>query len=473
MAKNDWMVALGAALGGGLEGYNKERDRQREGEKLKELVRKSRFDEAQKGFTRNESGEIVPDVDFYTEGTPAYSRMRQMAEFERMAKGQPAEQTHYDISQFAENPTVKGMGYTRDQLMRIPKGHPILKITEDLYKPRSILDAPMTPEQQAEFARITNIDPKAAAGVPLKHFAPSVTGIRGRVLGAESAQAMADRSDARAAAGREQRRAQHGENLDLAQEKAVMDPVAEMNEKLAELGRLGAHVEAAGKYNPSWSDYQSTRAKFGTQGILGGYTPGVMKPTPKDEERYSFYQGLGQDYVRGLFASGGKALTATEQRLAGSLAINPGDTKEQIRNKGKAIKDYMESKLGSQLESIQRVNPRAAADLRAKYDQVMVDLEQRLMNASQKRARGATSGDSMKAPDSEREASAARLGLNNPAILKAIDDPKNKSKNEAGQKAHAKVAPRLYGKKPSTNKPKTVVQGGHTYTLNEETGEYE
>lgn len=473
-------------------------------EQLKELVRKSKYDmaksnmEAQdKGFMWDDKSEsFVPDPGFYTpykeepsmtvqpaetkfggmmdkplgaapasgleslgvssgmapgkQKNPQYARMEAIAKFKAMASPR--------VVQPGSQLTVR-QTYAAAGLDMPPELEPIADNIFD-HRNNSLITStnrPASPEQQRAWSGLTGMAPGAAKGISRKGFESTVSNVIGqRAAGERQGKAIAA-TNARADASREQAARHHNENLNLQEEKAVMDPVSELNEKLAELQRLGAHVDQSAKYNPSWSDYQATRAKFGAQSVLGSYTPSGMKPSADDEQRYEFYQGLGQDYVRNLFSSGGKNLTRSEERLAGNLAINPGDTKEQIRNKGKAIKDFMQSKLGAQLESIQRVNPKAAADLRVKYDQVMMDLDSRLINASERRARGATSGDVPKASMSEREASAKRLNMGEDAdkILAAIDDPKNKDKNMAGQEAHAKAAPRLYGKKPTAPTKRT------------------
>lgn len=415
-SRNNWLAALSSgATGfmGGLAAGQKARREERAADldekKLQELILESKRKEGEGGYRRGATG-LEADPDYYTEGTPAYQRATREAALKAMSSPRSAIAgalfTVADVFAIRGEPVpdvLKGkenLPFDHRYNSLFPakaKAQPemnfgdIQGIIQGTADPTTRVPAPfagiarpanrtnsqqlMSPEQQAQYEQTMRLPQGSARGMTVGQFGAGISGVRAQ----EAAGGRQDKSLS-------QSWAQHEDTKNLQRETAVKDSVAEMNNRLAELSRLGAHIDEASVINPSMSDYQILRGKFGAQSLLGGMNP--VSPSKEDEKRYSFYNSLGQDYVRNLFSSGGKALTASEERLAGSLAVKPGSTLPDIRSKARGIRDYMRSKVKADLESMERINPKAANELRAKYSTVMADLDRRLQNASDLRARG-------------------------------------------------------------------------------------
>ncbi len=378
--------------------------------------------ENEAGFRRGANGLPEVNPDFYNPESDTYKRAAQVAAFKRMGVAGGKSQ-YEDLSPLAGNKQVQDLGVTADQLRQLPSEGTIADIIKKRFDPsvKSPLNAGqvfqlsgrpipqgMDPNLPID-SSYANIIPKptpppqgmraadffAAQGRPLPQglnpdvIIPSSAGtnfkppmqqdptvvarfqrlfpgvnpagmtndqIMSKVATVENQNRLSDQF----VSAEKRRQQEHDEDQAFQKNKATAPTRKEVIAKLDALDRLSGYVSQAAEINPSWLDYQKLSAKATANSMSGGR---LMQLTPEDQKRLGFYNSLSQDFIRELFSTGGKALTANEERLSSRLSIQPGDSNAQILAKMQGIQNYARSKVTSELGEIEQLNPGTSKDL--------------------------------------------------------------------------------------------------------------
>lgn len=390
--------------------------------KADESMIDSLIKESGAGFQRDANG--IPQVNpaYWDPNSDVYKRTAQEQQFKRM--GMAGGKSQYeDLSPLAGNKQVQDLGLTAEQLKQLPVEGTLADILKKRFDPS--VKTPLNAGQVFQLsgrplpqgmdpnlgidASYANIIPKPAAppqgmraadffaaqGRPLPqglhpdviipssagaNFKPAVSADPSQIRAYESkfgpgtsrgltpAQLMSglatvgnqERLGAQFDKSEKRRQQEHDEDQALQRNKATTAPRKEAIAKIDFLDRLSGYAAQAATINPSWLDYQKLSAKANINSISGGR---FSQLTPEDSERLGFYNSLSQDAIRTLFETGGKALTANEERLSQKLSIQPGDTPAQILAKIQGIQNFAKSKIMSELAEIERLNPGSANDL--------------------------------------------------------------------------------------------------------------
>jgi ElaB/YqjD/DUF883 family membrane-anchored ribosome-binding protein len=280
-----------------------------------------------------------------------------------------------------------------DEYLKANPGAKIPTAAASAIKPQQVRpgNATMTPEQQAAYERMMGLPSGSAANMTVGQFGSGVSNVSGqRAAGERQGNAIAA-SGARQDKSLAQGQAHFEESKDLERNRAVMEPRTRMEKQISSLGRIGDYIDSAQAMNMSYPDYLKLRGQSSVGNVAGFFGSKIGQLSPEEEARLAKYNEIGGGFVKNIFETGGKQLTGIEKSLVQKYEINPGDSTQQIRAKARGLTDYMEKDFEAQASAIETVNPQAAAELRSKASDVIGQVRQKFMNASQIRAQGARS----------------------------------------------------------------------------------